>query len=563
MPSFQSSGRSPFFTPDRPPSSSIESDLMGTASIREDWEGRTVDGNFALLEWLGGSGDHGVFLTIRQGAQRAVIKLIVAEGADADAYLAKWEAAKALNHPHLMPVWETGRFEIEGVPLVYVLTEHAEKVLSNFLLERALHAHEAKDLIEPVLDALSYLHANGFVHGHVKPSNILVSSGELKLSLDDFLVAPGVPRPVQKSGAYDAPEVPNGTLTAAADTWSVGMTLIEGLTQNPPVPGRYTEGDPVVPKSLPQPFYEIVRECLRSNPAQRYTIEMIRGRLETTPPPSVAVKPPVPAPEPVPAIPISRFESVESAPLPTLFADFEEESFTRSPVRPIVIGVLILLAVVAVVLVATNKLNFSWPFHTQNAQSASQPPAESQPAVASPSDTQSVPPSSPAAPQTGSPSAASAETESAPATNPDAAESKLPAPLPNKASTPSTASQAESQTQPSPSHAPSQALPGAITKGAVAQRVLPSVSSGARESMHGPVAVEVRVFVDRSGSVSNAAYITQGPGNYFARISLRAAESWKFTPAQPHGHPEPSVWTLHFNFSHGQTEATATQEARE
>jgi len=79
-------------------------------------------------------------------------------------------------------------------------------------------------------------------------------------------------------------------LTAAADHVVGGMTLVEALTQNPPAPGRYLEGDPVVPRSLPQPFYEIVRECLRSNPAQRYTIEVIKARLDSSPPPSVAAK---------------------------------------------------------------------------------------------------------------------------------------------------------------------------------------------------------------------------------------------------------------------------------
>jgi serine/threonine protein kinase len=563
MPSFQSTARSTFFATDPLPSSSIESVPMGTASIREDWEGRTVDGKFALLEWLGGSADHGVFLTLRQGAQRAVIKLIVAEGADADAYLAQWEVARTLSHPHLMPLLETGRFEIEGVPLVYVLTEHAERVLSKFLSERALHAHEAKDLIEPVLDALSYLHAHGFVHGHVKPSNILVSSSELKLSADDFFVAPGVPRPVQKPGAYDAPEVANGMLTSAADTWSVGMTLVEALTQNPPAQGRYFDGDPVVPRSLPQPFFEIVRECLRSNPSQRYTVEVIKARLESNPPPSVAARQVAPTLDPIPVAPnpISKFEPVESTPLPTLFADYEEESSTRFPVRPVVIGVLVLLAVVAVVFLATNKLKLPWPVQTQSSQATSQAPAQSQPQGSSPSDTQSAPPTSQAAPPTASPDTASGETQSAPATSPDASQhqSRTSAPSASDASIPSTASQVEPQTQPPASHT----LSGATTNGAVAQRVLPNVSSGARESMHGPVTVEVRVFVDRSGAVSNAAYVTQGPGNYFARISVRAAESWKFTPPQPHGHPEPSVWTLHFYFTHGQTEVTATEESHE
>jgi serine/threonine protein kinase len=530
---------------------------MGTASMGQDWEGRTVDGKYALLEWLGGSGDHCAFLTIRQGAQRAVIKLIAAEGADADAYLTQWEAAKTLSHPHLMPVLETGRSAIDGVPLVYVITDHAEKVLSNFLPERALHAHEAKDFIEPVLDALSCLHANGFIHGHVKPSNILVSSGELKLSADNFLVAPGVPTPVRKSGAYDAPEVPNGTLTAKADTWSVGMTLLEALTQNPPVPGRYTDGDPVVPKTLPQPFFEIVRECLRSNPAQRYTIEMIKARLDSGPPASVAAKQPVTAPEPIPVAPkpIGRFEPLEPFPQPALFADYEEESSTKSRVRPIVIGTLILLAVVAVVLVATNKLKVSWPLQSQSSHMTIPSPAQSQPSLNAPSDTQSAPPTNAAV----SPAAASGGTPSAPAAP---APSQSPAEASNKVHTPSTTSPVEQETEPPASQAPSDASSGATTKGAVAQRVVPSVSPGARESMHGPVTVEVRVFVDRNGTVSNAAYVTQGPGNYFARLSVRTAESWKFTPPQLHGHPEPSVWTLHFYFFHGSTEVTATEEGR-
>jgi len=81
--------------------------------------------------------------------------------------------------------------------------------------------------------------------------------------------------------------------------------------------------------------------------------------------------------------------------------------------------------------------------------------------------------------------------------------------------------------------------------------------------MHGPVTVEVRVFVDRSGTVSNAAYVTQGPGNYFARISVRAAESWKFTPPQPHGHPEPSVLDAALLFLPRTTEVSATEDSHE
>ena len=91
---FKSTARSGWLDTGGTSASSIESVPMGTASIREDWEGRSVDGKFALLEWLGGSAESGVFLTVLGGVQRAVIKLIPAEGVDTDAFLAQWEMAK-------------------------------------------------------------------------------------------------------------------------------------------------------------------------------------------------------------------------------------------------------------------------------------------------------------------------------------------------------------------------------------------------------------------------------------------------------------------------------------
>src|SRR5271165_668482 len=117
---------------------------MRSNSIRREWEGLVVDGTFALLEWLGGNEDRGVFLTVRQGTQRAAIKLIAATGAAADEYLAQWKAARALSHPFLTPVLESGRSSIAGTDLVYVITELAEGSLSRKIEARAMHADEAR-----------------------------------------------------------------------------------------------------------------------------------------------------------------------------------------------------------------------------------------------------------------------------------------------------------------------------------------------------------------------------------------------------------------------------------
>ncbi len=592
---------------------------MGTASIREDWEGRSVDGKFALLEWLGGSADSGVFLTVLGGVQRAAIKLIPAGDVDADAYLAQWEKAKALSHVHLMRVLEAGRCAVEGTDVLYVVTEHAEKVLSKFLSEKPLQAHEARNIFTPVLEALSYLHENGIVHGHIKPSNILVSGGELKVSVDNFLVADGVPRPPRKPGIYDAPEVAAGMMVAAADVWSVGISLVEALTQRPPSRDAAAGDVPLVPETLPPPFLEIVPECLRPNPAERCSIADIQSRLVapiesqpvaqtegrggsragdrsemgtgwtsargpgtrgfgrkvSTP---VFEEQAVAAKEPAPAVqPVGRWEADdEPAPLPTLFEDYEETSRSRLPQISILIGALVLLAVVAFVLLRRNDFKIPWPFQNQStpSQQAAQPEAPAVPsgeASASGNTSSESQPQVPAAsPSPGGTGSTAATGGSAPEQQPVSASAgaapsaaaspvpKQPAPAaPSSSTRTAPAGEVKPQT-PLPSPAASEAT----TEGAVASRVLPNVSHSAIDSMHGPVVVETRVVVDRTGAVSKAEYITQGPGNYFARISLRAAESWKFTPPQTHGHPEPSVWTLRFYFTRGKTEVSATEEER-
>jgi len=80
--------------------------------------------------------------------------------------------------------------------------------------------------------------------------------------------------------------------------------------------------------------------------------------------------------------------------------------------------------------------------------------------------------------------------------------------------------------------------------------------------MHAPVDVVLRVTVDRSGKVADASYVSPGPGNYFARISQRAAEGWTFNPPLRGGHAQTSVWRLRFYFWRQKLEATATEEER-
>jgi TonB family protein len=253
---------------------------MSTSVIRGDWAGRVVDGRFTLLQWLGGNESSGVFLTGLAGdqAQKAAIKLIRADSGETEALLAGWAAATALVHPHLMRLFRTGRCRIDDTDVLYVVTEYAEENLAEVIPERPLTAAETREMLDPVVDALAYLHGKGFVHGHLKPSNIMDVENRVKLSTDRLYLAGQLWEHFPAPGVYDAPETAT-QMSPAADAWSLGVTLVETLTQHPPRWDKSTGADPAVPESMAQPFAEIARSCLRRSPARRWTLDQVRARL--------------------------------------------------------------------------------------------------------------------------------------------------------------------------------------------------------------------------------------------------------------------------------------------
>ncbi len=255
------------------------------------WEGRTVDGRFLLQNYLGGSAHSAVFLTER-GGEKAAIKLIPAD-ADAEAQLARWNAARALKHTNLIAIFEAGRGELDGVNLLYVVEEYAEENLGQILPERALTADETRGLLPPVLQALDFVHEKGLVHGHIQPSNILAIGDLVKVSSDTLRAVGGTmvgETSERATGAYGPPEA--GT-SSAGDVWQLGMTLVEVLTQR--LPGWHGAGAiaPQVPGTIPQPFREMAEHSLQFSPAKRWTISEIRNRLEGKP--VVAAATPVPS----------------------------------------------------------------------------------------------------------------------------------------------------------------------------------------------------------------------------------------------------------------------------
>jgi TonB family protein len=281
------------------------------------WEGHIVDGKFPLHQYLGASDQDAVFLTERPGQNpaRAAIKVIPAEYVDADLQLVSWEKAAQLSHRHLLRIFEHGRAQVGGVDVLYVVMEYAEEDLSQILPERPLTAEECTDMLQPVVEALAYLHSHGLVNGHVTPSNIMASANEVKIS-SETVQSPGLAlvKAGPESADYDAPEVSTTGLSALSDIWALGATALEAVTQRPPVAD--TMQDPAIPQ-LPEPLFSIVRNCLRVDPQQRWSLAQISNSLRAVPGPGKPARAPAPAtPKPVTAHatpPISRQPSSPSA----------------------------------------------------------------------------------------------------------------------------------------------------------------------------------------------------------------------------------------------------------
>ncbi|HUY81755.1 MAG TPA: TonB family protein [Acidobacteriaceae bacterium] len=256
---------------------------MDIVSIGADWVGRVIDGRYPLLQWLGGSDGSGVFLTELDGSgsQKVAIKVVTASYASAQAQLSRWAEAAELSHPHLMKLLRTGRCRVDSLRVVYSVTEYAEEVLADILQERALKPEEVNEMLMTVLEVLLYLHGKGYVHGHLKPSNILVVGNRLQVSGDGLLTAGEPGKWFRALTVYDAPETGKVVMVPAADVWSLGMVLVAALTQKPAEWDRESRKDPEVPAEVQELFARMARECLRINAERRCMLtDLNKARLD-------------------------------------------------------------------------------------------------------------------------------------------------------------------------------------------------------------------------------------------------------------------------------------------
>ena len=520
----------------------------------KEYEGEVINNTFPLRQYLGGSGHSALFLTQLSGPQssKAAVKLIPA-GEFADVQLSLWRRGSQLSHPNLLGLYQSGRCQLADMDLLYVVMEYAEEDLSQILPERPLAAAEARDMLEPVLDALTYLHGQGLIHSHIKPSNVLATGDRLKLSSESLFPSGEFRRFPGEFDVYVPPECAASALTPASDVWSLGMTLVEALTQRAPEWQPASQADPVVPENLPQPFLDIVRHALNLDPKLRWTIADIRVCLNPAAAAAAAahsVSPlavPLSPISPVPAAKLRTPKSVQPVATPPSPQPFDASAPKQGIVLP---NYVIPLAVAAIVIAAILALPRILGHRAETASSA--PPAAAAPAseakpagkLARSGASRSTKPSAPPATQD------SVNTTAGKKPAEQISQAPILSPAPAKLRT---------ETVPSADVA-KKAATGA-GHGDVLDQVLPDVSDRARATIQGTVRVSVRVHVDAAGNVSDAGLDAPGPSQYFADLALNAARRWEFTPPEVAGRSAPSEWLIRFEFAQSGVKAFPTQTA--
>src|SRR5579863_2578820 len=225
------------------------------------------------------------------------VKFLSNELADAEArrrFQREAQLASALNHPHILTVYNAGEFEGRQ----YLVTEFVDGgTLKRWVKQEPRTWRQIVELLVGVADGLATAHAAGIFHRDIKPENILVAKNgyakladfglakaaegaenrELTRTLTERQTRAGV---IVGTIAYMSPEQASGKpMDARSDIFSFGVVLYELLEGRRPFMGAtdlevlqkviHQPAEPVGGE-VPAALRTVVEKALEKDPAERY-----------------------------------------------------------------------------------------------------------------------------------------------------------------------------------------------------------------------------------------------------------------------------------------------------
>ncbi|HVE93309.1 MAG TPA: PASTA domain-containing protein [Acidimicrobiales bacterium] len=210
-----------------------------------DQIGRVLGGRYRLLAPVGTGASAHVYLaedvTLRR---RVAVKILQPALAADEAFLRRFraeaQAAAALNHPHVMRVFDWGE-DVEGP---FLVLEFLGGGSLRDLLDAGHRLTPSQALLVGIeaARALDHAHRRGLVHRDIKPANILFDE-EGRTAIADFGLARALAEAMWTepdgvllgTARYAAPEQARGrAVDGKADVYALGLVLLEAVTGDPP-----------------------------------------------------------------------------------------------------------------------------------------------------------------------------------------------------------------------------------------------------------------------------------------------------------------------------------------
>jgi tRNA A-37 threonylcarbamoyl transferase component Bud32 len=206
---------------------------------------------YQIEEQVGRGGMAVVYRATDARLQRTVALKVLAPELARDAafrerFIREMRAAAAVNHPHIVPVFDAG--EANGALYIAMLYASGHDVRTLIATQGPLPAARVADIIGQMASALDAAHSRDLIHRDVKPGNMLIASlagnghpdhvylSDFGLSKQSFS-SPSLTLTGQFLGTIDymAPEQVEGSpIDGRADLYALACAAFEMFTGAPP-----------------------------------------------------------------------------------------------------------------------------------------------------------------------------------------------------------------------------------------------------------------------------------------------------------------------------------------
>ena len=196
------------------------------------------------------------------------------------------QAAGRLSHPNIVVVYDYG--EEGDTAFIAMAFVEGRELKTYFDRNEVFALSDIVHIMDQLLDALNFAHANKIVHRDIKPGNIIVNDNG-HIMITDFGIARLENSDLTQVGAtmgtpnYMAPEQCMGQrIDGRADIFSAAVILYQLLTREKPFAGaniasimhKILHVDPVPPSELnlqvPKAFDSVIAKGLAKRPEDRF-----------------------------------------------------------------------------------------------------------------------------------------------------------------------------------------------------------------------------------------------------------------------------------------------------